>query len=184
MSIQHETHIIRQTATRSANAAKSTNAPWRRVRRISVLSAVLCTAIIATSAGKAAPPAKEPWEIRIIPATKMMFPPAMGAALPGAPQNPNEMPEGAQDREQTPPRGGERARVAAIPPGMIYYQIYKSIPFSNAEYHANPSYRNEATLSLIFNQMPYYSIVKEQTNQFTPLYGYPTPFFYSTRNPQ
>jgi hypothetical protein len=184
MRMQHETHIIRQTTPRSANALKSANALWRRVRRISVLSTLLYAVLGAATAAKAAPPAKEPWEIQIIPATKMMFPPAMGTALPGAPQNPNEMPEGAQGREQTPPRGGDRPRVAAIPPGMIYYQIYRSIPFSNAEYHANPSYRNEATLSLIFNQMPYYSIVKEQGNQMTPLYGYPTPSFYSTRNPQ
>lgn len=172
---------VRQTAPRSGNAA------WRHVRRISVVCALLWAPLIASPPAKAAPPApsKEPWEIRIIPATKMMFAPPAGAALPGPPQNPNEMPERGSDRDQMPQqRGADRARMAAVAPGTIYYHIWKSIPFSNAEYHANPSYRNEAALSLIFNQMPYYSIVKEQSNLQTPLYGYPTPTFYSTRNPQ
>lgn len=34
-----------------------------------------------------------------------------------------------------------------------YRQIYESIPFNRAEYNANPSYRHDATLELMFGKM-------------------------------
>ena len=34
-----------------------------------------------------------------------------------------------------------------------YKQIYDSIPFNRAEYRANPSYRHDATLELMFGKM-------------------------------
>jgi hypothetical protein len=39
------------------------------------------------------------------------------------------------------------------PQAMLYRDIYFSIPFIRAEYNANPSYRHEATMELLFNQM-------------------------------
>lgn len=39
-------------------------------------------------------------------------------------------------------------------PATSYQEIYKSIPFNRAEYLANPSYRHEATISLMLDQ-PY-----------------------------
>lgn len=41
--------------------------------------------------------------------------------------------------------------------GMVrvqsYRAVYDSIPFSRAEYEANPSYRHDATMEFLFNQM-------------------------------
>ena len=36
---------------------------------------------------------------------------------------------------------------------QAYRAIYDSIPFSRAEYEANPSYRHDATMELLFGQM-------------------------------
>ena len=43
---------------------------------------------------------------------------------------------------------------AAENPATSYQEVYKSIPFNRAEYLANPSYRHEATISLMLDQ-PY-----------------------------
>ena len=36
---------------------------------------------------------------------------------------------------------------------QIYPQVYNSIPFSRAEYEANPSYRHDATMEFLFGQL-------------------------------
>ena len=35
-----------------------------------------------------------------------------------------------------------------------YRRVYNSIPFNRAEYNANPSYRHEATMSILFGKRP------------------------------
>jgi len=48
---------------------------------------------------------------------------------------------------------------AACPQGSpadlvrLYRQVYNAIPFSRAEYDANPSYRHDATMEFLFGQM-------------------------------
>ena len=37
--------------------------------------------------------------------------------------------------------------------GLTYLEIYRSIPFSRAEYLANPSYRHEATMEILMGQL-------------------------------
>lgn len=43
----------------------------------------------------------------------------------------------------------------AATPGAVklYSQVYDAIPFSRAEYEANPSYRHDATMEFLFGQM-------------------------------
>jgi hypothetical protein len=45
-----------------------------------------------------------------------------------------------------------------------YQSIYDSIPFSRAEYEANPSYRHDATMELLFGQMRPTVIQRSQVN--------------------
>lgn len=156
-------HTLRPTATRSGNA------PWRLVRRISVGISVgvafLATALNAHSAA----PANDNWSIRIIPATKSTGP---SERLPSPPPPPAEPGPGGA-RPQTAPAGFLPSRVG-------YYQVYRSIPFSHAEYAANPSYRQETALGLLFNQFPYTSINKNMGVPRVPRYGYVTPYSNST----
>jgi hypothetical protein len=58
-----------------------------------------------------------------------------------------------------------------------YERLYRSIPFSRAEYAANPSYRQDVALGLMFNQFPY-SINKSVGPPSLPQYGYVTPYSY------
>ena len=50
---------------------------------------------------------------------------------------------------------------------MTYIQAYNSIPFSRSEYEANPSYRHDAALELMFGQMRPTSIVKQNVPYFS-----------------
>ncbi|OAI54326.1 hypothetical protein AYO47_03045 [Planctomyces sp. SCGC AG-212-M04] len=45
--------------------------------------------------------------------------------------------------------------------GRRYAQAYRAIPFNRAEYDANPSYRHEAAMELVFGQMRPTTIVKQ-----------------------
>jgi hypothetical protein len=67
--------------------------------------------------------------------------------------------------------------------GRDYAAAYRSIPFNRAEYDANPSYRHDAAMELLFGQMRPTTIVKQMpapnTDQpqyspykrFIPAYG-------------
>lgn len=64
----------------------------------------------------------------------------------------------------------------------LYRDIYFSIPFNRAEYNAYPSYRHDATMELLFNQMRNTVIQRGTTNVYqydmnsgsiyTPYYPY------------
>jgi len=45
--------------------------------------------------------------------------------------------------------------------GKRYAEAYRAIPFNRAEYDANPSYRHEAAIELVFGQMRPTTVVKQ-----------------------
>jgi len=49
--------------------------------------------------------------------------------------------------------------------GRTYEDVYRSIPFNHTEYVANPSYRHEATMEILFGQLRPMTIVKNQAAQ-------------------
>ncbi|MDX1967381.1 MAG: hypothetical protein SFV23_09435 [Planctomycetaceae bacterium] len=66
----------------------------------------------------------------------------------------------ADDLPPTPaaPTDSETAPCAVTPAEALgrvnlYREVYDSIPFSRAEYDANPSYRHDATMEFLFGQM-------------------------------
>jgi hypothetical protein len=59
-----------------------------------------------------------------------------------------------------------------MPGRASYADVYRSIPFSWAEYSANPSYRSQAALGLMLGQMPNGGSGGSQV----PQYGYVTPY--------
>lgn len=47
--------------------------------------------------------------------------------------------------------------------GRAYREVYDAIPFSRAEYDANPSYRHEAAMELLFGQLRPTVVHRQQT---------------------
>lgn len=84
-------------------------------------------------------------------------PPAPGFVPPSVPQ---------------PPAGpvirpNEKNYPVAID-GMTYQQAYASIPYRRHEYLANPSYRHEAAMELLFGKMRPTTINKQVTSRWVP----------------
>lgn len=46
--------------------------------------------------------------------------------------------------------------------GLTYEQAYNAIPFNRTEYDANPSYRQDAAMELLFDQMRPTTIIRNQ----------------------
>lgn len=58
-----------------------------------------------------------------------------------------------------------------VPQAINYRDIYFAIPFNRAEYNANPSYRHEATMEILFNQLRPTVIQRSTSNTYQYNYG-------------
>ncbi len=47
--------------------------------------------------------------------------------------------------------------------GMTYEQAYNAIPFNRVEYDANPSYRHDSAMELLFNELRPTTIIRTQS---------------------
>jgi hypothetical protein len=65
--------------------------------------------------------------------------------------------------------------------GIRYEDVYASIPYRRAEYLANPGYRHEAALELMFGQMRPKTVVSRSAPQVLPLPAFSVyrPYRYS-----
>lgn len=65
--------------------------------------------------------------------------------------------------------------------GLRYEDVYASIPYRRAEYLANPGYRHEAALELMFGQMRPKTVVSRYEPQLIPLPAFSVyrPYRYS-----
>jgi hypothetical protein len=132
---------------------------------------------------RSADPNKSEWDIRIIPATKTQH------ASPPAPMIDAMTPQAAKTTSKVPPMPAPPVaripREISITPGashLNYYDAWRAVTFSHAEYAANPSYRNEVALGLLFNQMPVTMIQKQAAPANVPEYGYITPYRYNRQS--
>jgi hypothetical protein len=57
------------------------------------------------------------------------------------------------DPALSPAEPGPQPVVAVADRARAYREVYDAIPFSRAEYDANPSYRHDATMEFLFGQM-------------------------------
>jgi len=55
------------------------------------------------------------------------------------------------------------AAPVATDPGAAYHSIYRSIPFSRAEYNANPSYRHDSTMEILTGNPRHRTILHHST---------------------
>jgi len=71
------------------------------------------------------------------------------------------------------------ASPAALPeiiPAMSYVEAYNAVPFNRSEYEANPGYRHEAAMELMFRQLRPTTIVKQNNPRvirYPDFYQYP-----------
>ena len=77
-----------------------------------------------------------------------------------------------------PQPAGDQKGVAA-PVSRSYAEAYRSIPFSRAEYQANPSYRHDSAMELLFGQMRPTTIVRYAPQPVANEYDYITPYYYN-----
>ncbi len=84
------------------------------------------------------------------------------------------------------------AASGATVPLMTYEQAYAQIPFSRTEYEANPNYRHDAAMELMFGtmrpmmisrmNMPYFSRYPDMFRYRFPVYPYPNGLGGGTTN--
>ncbi len=67
--------------------------------------------------------------------------------------------------------------------GRSYNDVYRSIPYRRTEYLANPSYRHDATMELLFGKLRPTTIVRQYTPKVvkTPKYTVYKPYLASQR---
>jgi hypothetical protein len=104
--------------------------------------------------GPLVPPAPEPAE-----EIALQVEPAAAAADPPAPAEYFEAP--SHGIAIIPAESAKPVEVN----GRTYEDVYRSIPFNHTEYMANPSYRHEATMEILFGQLRPMTIVKDQQAQ-------------------
>ena len=130
--------------------------------------ATIALALSATSirAEQQAASADE-WTIEIVPRSTLVvdrgvlaenerpiITPLRTAQVEGGSQPPETVPAPPRPGDEDPETPPE-TQAAAVPfDASLYKSIYSSIPFSRAEYVANPGYRHQATMSIILGQ-PY-----------------------------
>ncbi len=59
----------------------------------------------------------------------------------------------ASDERKSEPATATSSPADLTSRSQLYRTVYNSIPFSRAEYEANPSYRHDATMEFLFGQM-------------------------------
>ncbi|MCA9098719.1 MAG: hypothetical protein KDA36_10040 [Planctomycetaceae bacterium] len=87
------------------------------------------------------------------------------------------------------PLAGEAVEVGSsaapqIIPAVSYIEAYNSVPFSRTEYEANPGYRHEAAMEIMFRQLRPTTIVKQYTPRairYPDFYQYPFARYPYTR---
>ncbi len=87
------------------------------------------------------------------------------------------------------PLTGETVKVGGssapqIIPAVSYIEAYNSVPFSRTEYEANPGYRHDAAMEIMFRQLRPTTIVRQYTPRairYPDFYQYPFARYPYTR---
>jgi len=128
-------------------------------------------------ASAAAVPAGE-----VVPAAKIDPIPAPTPQPNPVPPSPTPATVAADDLPVIVPRLCDMPTEKPVLPAQVqqYREIYAAIPYNHVEYLANPSYRHDATMEFVFNQMRPTVIQRGTTNVYhhdmNDGYGYGYPF--------
>ncbi len=139
------------------------------------------------------------------PADELAYTRQAGELKPGAVANGKFWNKPAEDESRAAVSGAAPAPASAEGPGapvsaasgtdaprMTYAQAYAQIPFSRTEYEANPNYRHDAAMELMFGTMrpmyvsrttmPYFSRYPDMFRYRFPVYPYPSSGGTTTTN--
>lgn len=86
---------------------------------------------------------------------------------------------------QDSPSEGEHPLTTVVVPTMTYGEAYNAVPFRRNEYDANPGYRHETALELMFQTLRPTTVVKQYTprlERYPDFYQYPYARFPYMRN--
>jgi hypothetical protein len=142
------------------------SAPIRFAASTAALTACLAIGTTSAIAQEAVIQRFGDWTITIQPAgvsSTVIIPPAPSPfrfaaqtesvpAPPSAPENPAED-SGKTDAAAAGANGADSAQNDALALVSRYAEVYHAIPFSRAEFNANPSYRHDATMEFLFGEM-------------------------------
>lgn len=129
---------------------------------------------------KAAPPfarPSEPWKILIRPQVYRANDPWEYVRTGQVNWNagPASAPSTASQNPSREPVTGEGGACPGSPLAANYQTIYESIPFNRMEYEANPAYRHEAAMEILFGALRPTTVVKQNQPYFS---RYPDLFRY------
>ena len=117
------------------------------------------------------------WNVLIRPAPRSAVV-AVQAGQPGPELkdgNPNRpAPPAAAESEASPPA----YLPMAFGPRMTYWEAYNSVPFLRSEYEANPGYRHDAAMEIMFGAMRPTTVVKQNVpyaSRYPDFLGHPQP---------
>lgn len=87
--------------------------------------------------------------------------------------------------QEAPSEAAEHPVTAVVVPTMTYAEAYNAVPFRRNEYDANPGYRHETALELMFQTLRPTTVVKQYTprlERYPDFYQYPYARFPYMRN--
>jgi hypothetical protein len=109
------------------------------------------------------------WSIEIRPAARALGnqPPSGPTLVPAAFEEAAPVPESVANEPKPigpPPLAAPQfATTVVTPPRMTYAEAYGAVPFNRAEYEANPGYRHQAAVELMFGVLRPTTMVQQYT---------------------
>jgi hypothetical protein len=135
------------------HSGMSVTSKTRVLSGASAAAFVLATWLVGTAAAVAAPPASDAnWKIEIRPLEDSTAA-VSGTVQAVAPQPGPELPASAAS--------------GALTPRMTYAQALAAVPFNREEYEANPSYRHDAAMEMMFGQLRPTMVVRQTIPYFS-----------------
>jgi len=155
--------LVIRTSPHVAAPSRRSRASLAGVNRcVLLLLFVVIATVRPAVAGEQQAVSKADWKIEIIPAV-IVSPKDLATDDENRPAAQASIaPTPPADAAPTPPDSGESTPEpnpgnTEIPLGNLsaasYLDVYRSIPFIRAEYDANPSYRHDATMEILFGQL-------------------------------
>jgi hypothetical protein len=124
---------------------------------------VVIAAVPPAVAGEQQPVNKADWKIEIVPGVSSapiesakedeILPAAQASVAATQPADVGLAPPADSVESAPEPEPGNPDVPFGNLSSMSYLDVYRSIPFIRAEYDANPSYRHDATMEILFGQL-------------------------------
>ena len=126
------------------------NIPHVRLGFLTLCMLVWAPALVFAADANKGKGADDAWKIEIRPRTVLSSPSAEQAQPKIRPASFVTV-ESITFQKETDVQGD--TEIASEQLAKKYYEVYRSIPFLRSEYNANPSYRHETTMEILFGEL-------------------------------